>query len=87
MTLDQNGNPQAQGAGMDTKNLGIIQDQMHHEALAYKKCRVCSEWLSDQTLKDIANRAAQHHKQHFDSLDNYLRSHSCKGGTTHEQHV
>lgn len=58
------------------KNLGIIQDQMHHEALAYKKCRVCSEWLSDQTLKDIANRAAQHHKQHFDSLDNYLRSHS-----------
>ena len=36
MTLDQNGNPQAQGAGMDTKNLGIIQDQMHHEALAYK---------------------------------------------------
>lgn len=49
---------------------------MHHEALAYKKCRVCSEWLSDQTLKDIANRAAQHHKQHFDSLDNYLRSHS-----------
>jgi len=46
------------------------------EALAYKKCRVCSEWLSDQTLKDIANRAAQHHKQHFDSLDNYLRSHS-----------
>lgn len=22
---------------MDTKNLGIIQDQMYHEALAYKK--------------------------------------------------
>ena len=43
---------------MDTKNLGIIQDQMYHEA-----------------LKDMANRFAQHHKQHFDALQNYLDSH------------
>ena len=28
---------------MDTKNLGIIQDQMYHEALAYKKSRIYAE--------------------------------------------
>lgn len=60
---------------MDTKNLGIIQDQMHHEALAYKKSRIYSEILSEQPLKDMANRFAQHHKQHFDALQNYLDSH------------
>ena len=76
MTIDQNGNPNTQGPGIDTKNLGIIQDQMHHEALAYKKCCICSEWFTDQTLKDIAHRAAQHHREHFYALDNYLKSHS-----------
>lgn len=76
MTIDQNGNPNTQSPGIDTKNLGIIQDQMHHEALAYKKCCICSEWFTDQTLKDIANRAAQHHREHFNALDNYLKSHS-----------
>ena len=76
MTIDQNGNPNTQGPGIDTKNLGIIQDQMHHEALAYKKCCICSEWFTDQTLKDIANRTAQHHREHFNALDNYLKSHS-----------
>ena len=76
MTIDQNGNPNTQGPGIDSKNLGIIQDQMHHETLAYKKCCICSEWFTDQTLKDIANRAAQHHREHFNALDNYLKSHS-----------
>ena len=76
MTIDRNGNPNTQGPGIDTKNLGIIQDQMLHEALAYKKCCICSEWFTDQTLKDIANRAAQHHREHFNALDNYLKSHS-----------
>ena len=45
---------------IDTKNLGIIQDQMHHEALAYKKCCMFTEWFT---------------KQHFDALMNYLNSH------------
>ena len=55
---------------MDTKNLG-----MYHEALAYKKSRIYAEILSEQPLKDMANRFAQHHKQHFDALQNYLDSH------------
>lgn len=60
---------------IDTKNLGITQDQMHHEALAYKKCCMFTEWFTEQPLKDLSNRAAQHHKQHFDALMNYLNSH------------
>lgn len=45
---------------------------MYHEALAYKKSRIYAEILSEQPLKDMANRFAQHHKQHFDALQNYL---------------
>lgn len=48
---------------------------MYHEALAYKKSRIYAEILSEQPLKDMANRFAQHHKQHFDALQNYLDSH------------
>lgn len=60
---------------IDTKNLDIIKDQMFHEALAYKKCMVYANTLTEQPLKDMANNFAQHHKQHFDTLQNYLNSH------------
>ncbi|MEA4970910.1 MAG: ferritin-like domain-containing protein [Candidatus Pelethousia sp.] len=60
---------------IDTKNLDIIKDQMYHEALAYKKCQVYANSLSEQPLKDMATNFAQHHKQHFDALQNYLNSH------------
>lgn len=60
---------------IDSKNLDIIKDQMYHEALAYKKCKVYADSLSEQPLKDMANNFAQHHKQHFDALQNYLNSH------------
>ncbi len=65
----------ASAAEIETKNLGIVQDQMHHEALAYKKCQMFSEWFSEQPLKDLSNRAAQHHKAHFNALMNYLNEH------------
>ena len=48
---------------------------MFHEALAYKKCKIYSELLDEQPLKDMACTFAQHHKQHFDALQNYLDSH------------
>ena len=38
--------------------------------------QINKEFYSAYLYLDFANRAAQHHKQHFDSLDNYLRSHS-----------
>ena len=60
---------------IDSMDLSILEDQMNHEALAYRKCSIYSEYFSDQTLKDLACAAAQHHKQHFDALENYLNSH------------
>ncbi len=62
-------------ANLDAKNLDILKDEMFHEALAYKKCKIYSELLDEQPLKDMACTFAQHHKQHFDALQNYLDSH------------
>jgi len=70
-----NWNTEAGTAEIETKNLGIVQDEMHHEALAYKKCRMYSEWFSEQPLKDLSDRAAQHHKAHFNALLTYLNEH------------
>lgn len=58
-----------------SKNLSIIEDQANYEAMAYKKCSLYSEYFSDQTLKNMANAAAQHHRAHFDALQSYLNSH------------
>lgn len=68
-------NTNTQSKEIEAKNLDILQDQMHHEALAYKKCSIYAGYFTEQPLKDMANSAAQHHKQHFDALQNYLNSH------------
>ena len=70
----QNWNMEAGSQDITSKDLGTIQDEMYHEALAYKKFSVYSQYFTDPQLKDMANRGAQHHKQHFDALQNYLNS-------------
>ncbi len=66
-----------QGQAMITsKNLGILEDMMNYESLYYKKLDMYSQSLNDPQLKDICNKAAQLHKQHFDMLFNYLNSHN-----------
>lgn len=60
---------------LDVKSLGIIQDQLIHEALAYKKWTVYENSFTDTQLRQIAQRTASHHKQHFDTLQSYLNSH------------
>mgnify|MGYP003533701283 CR=1 FL=1 len=40
-------------ANLDAKNLDILKDEMLHEALAYKKCKIYSELLDEQPLKEI----------------------------------
>lgn len=66
---------QGQQPQLESKNLTIIEDQLNHEALAYKKCVYYSQNLTDSNLKNLSSQIAQHHKQHFDSLFNYLNSH------------
>ena len=45
------------------------------EALAYKKCQVYSQYLTDPQLKGLASNAAEHHKQHFNAMMQYLNCH------------
>ncbi|MBO4562317.1 MAG: hypothetical protein J5772_01755 [Clostridia bacterium] len=66
-----------EGAGtgsIDTKDLGTVQDEMYSEALAYKKCKVYESSFQDRNLKSMASDHAEHHKQHFDTLQDYLQS-------------
>ena len=62
-------------APLDVKDLGILQDELIHEALAYKKWTIYQSSFNDAQLQQIAQRTAQHHKQHFETLQTYLNSH------------
>lgn len=57
-----------------TKDLSIVQDEMHSEALLYKKCTVYSGYFTDPALKNLASTAAEHHRRHFDTLHGYLNA-------------
>jgi hypothetical protein len=58
------------------KDLGVVQDEMYSEALAYKKCSVYASRFQDQALRSMAEGCAEHHRQHFDALQGYLQSRS-----------
>lgn len=73
-TSSQHWNTEASSAPIDTKDLSIIQDEMHSEALLYKKCSVYADYFTDPGLKNVARTAAEHHKHHFDQLNGYLNS-------------
>ena len=60
---------------IESKNLTILEDQLNYEALAQKKSEVYANYFTDPSLKTMANQIAQHHKQNFDNLFNYLNSH------------
>ena len=62
------------GAGISSTDLTVVQDEMYSEALAYKKCRVYADRFGDPTLKSMAEAHAEHHRQHFDALQNYLET-------------
>ncbi|NLU52641.1 MAG: hypothetical protein GXX10_07245 [Clostridiaceae bacterium] len=63
-------------AMLSSKNLTILEDMLNYESLYYKKLNMYSQSCNDPQLKDVCNRAAQLHKQHFDLLFNYLNSHN-----------
>ena len=59
---------------INNKDLSVVQDEMYSEALAYKKCKVYASRFGDPTLKSMAGSHAEHHRQHFDALQDYLNS-------------
>ena len=58
-----------------SKSLSLMEDQMKQEALAVKKCNLYSTYFTDANLKTLSSELAQHHKQRFDELYDYLNSH------------
>lgn len=60
---------------IESKNLTIIEDQLHMLALAHKKSDVYSNYFTDPALKNLASEISQHAKTQFDGLFNYLNSH------------
>ena len=61
---------------IESKNLGLIQDQMHHEALAVKKIQTYASQIAEPQLKQFADDLVQHHRAHFNSLFQYLNTHN-----------
>lgn len=66
---------QAQSPQLTATNLKVLVDQMNHEALASKKCDFFGPMITDPTLKGMVMSLAQHHREHYDKLFNYLNSH------------
>jgi hypothetical protein len=60
---------------IEAKNLAYIEDTLAHEALICKKCEQYETMLTDPAQKNMAHQLAQHHRQHYDALFNYLQSH------------
>lgn len=69
-------NTNTQPAMIASKNLTMLEDQLNYEALCNKKMSLYSTYCQDQNLKNVCQKAAQMHKQHFDQLLNYLNSHN-----------
>ena len=61
---------------IQTKSLTILEDQLQHEFLACKKAREYALSFSNPDLKNLANTVAQHHRERFDRLFDYLNSHA-----------
>lgn len=72
--MQQNNNQQFMSGNISDGDLTVVQDEMYSEALAYKKCKVYESRFGDQSLKNMASCHAEHHRQHFDALRNYLDS-------------
>ncbi len=60
---------------LDSKNLTILEDQLKHEALGNRKCDVYSNLFTDANIKNVVMQIAQHHRQRFENLLQYLESH------------
>ena len=61
---------------LPAKSLTILEDQMNHEALAFKKFETYSLACQDTALKNLCESAKNMHKRHFDMLFTYLNDHN-----------
>lgn len=64
------------GAGIQSKGLTILEDQLNHEFLSYKKAQSYSSAFENQQLKTLATNLAQQHLERYNRLFDYLNSHA-----------
>ena len=61
---------------IQTKSLTILEDQLQHEFLACRKAEQYAQSFENPALKNLSGSMAQHHRERFDRLFDYLNSHS-----------
>lgn len=61
---------------LSSKNLSILEEQLHQESLMISKLRQYSRQCRDSELKNLCSSLAEKHKSHYETLLNYVISHS-----------
>ncbi len=65
-----------QGAGIQSKGLTILEDQLNHEFLACKKAEAYAQMFENAQLQTLSQGLAQQHRQRYNRLFDYLNSHA-----------
>ncbi len=68
--------PNQAGMAIQAKSLTILEDQLQHEYLAYKKAGFYAQSFQNTLLKNLASDLAQQHRQRYNRLFDYLNSHA-----------
>jgi hypothetical protein len=63
---------------LSSRNLSILEDQLAQESIMVLKLRQYSRQCQDSELKNLCNRLAEKHRNHYNSLLNYINSHDTK---------
>ncbi|MBR6186239.1 MAG: hypothetical protein IKQ41_08245 [Clostridia bacterium] len=64
--------PNNTGCALTSKDLSVLEDQLTHMAMSCKVAQHHAEAFQNPQLKQVASTVAQHHRQHYDALLNYL---------------
>ncbi len=60
-------------ANLTEKELSALEDQLSLEQMLVKKYKGYAGIAQDPQIRDMCNRLAQQHKQHFDTLMGHLQ--------------
>jgi ferritin len=63
---------------LSSKNLGILEEQLNQEYLMALKLTQYSKQCQDSELKNLCSRLARKHKDHYNTLLNYMLSHDSE---------
>lgn len=67
--MDNNGSK----AIIDTKMIGLMEEQLNQEAILYKKYLNSAEQIFDSDLKNIFYEASEKHKNNYLNILSYLK--------------